>query len=72
MENFRLTAPGYNDGGRGQRFLHVGPPARIDDGREAMERFLGVMDFDKDADRTNTVGAALTVMLGNSFQVQSR
>ncbi|HVX13850.1 MAG TPA: hypothetical protein VHC22_21890 [Pirellulales bacterium] len=66
-DSFRLTTPGYNDGGWGQRFLHVGPPARIEKDLDAISRFLDVMDFDTRADRTNSVAAALTVILRNHF-----
>jgi hypothetical protein len=63
--DFRLTCPGYNDGGLGCRFLHVGPPATVADGRDAIERFLEVMAFESDADRANTFAACLTVLLRN-------
>ena len=63
--DFRLTMPGYNDGGFGHRILHVGRSADISQGRDAIERFLDVMTLETDADRANTSGAALLVMLRN-------
>ena len=63
--DFRLTSPGYNDGGYGRRYLHVGTAAVVADGREAIDRFLDVMDFESDADRVNAIAAGLTVLLRN-------
>jgi hypothetical protein len=63
--DFRLTLPGYNDGGFGRRILHVGRAADVSGGRDAIERFLDVMAFETNADRVNTVGAALIVLLRN-------
>jgi hypothetical protein len=55
--------PGYNDGPPGARLFYVGEAARREPSRDAMNRFLGVMEFEGDADRANAIGAALTVML---------
>lgn len=63
LDDITLTRPGYNDGGHGQRILHVGDVPRIESEHEAIDRFLDVMAFASDADRVNAVAAALTVML---------
>ena len=63
--DFVLTRPGYNDGGPGQRVLHRGEEPRIDRSLVAIKAFLKVMTFEGEADRTNAVAAALTVMLRN-------
>ena len=63
MDNFTLVKPGYNDGGPGNRILYLGPAPETSDLMEAITRFLDVMAFASNADRTNTVAAALTVPL---------
>jgi len=62
-EDFTLARPGYNDGGPGQRILYLGATPAIANSTETIERFLDVMAFASTADRTNTVAAALTVLL---------
>ncbi len=63
LPTFELTQPGYNDGGPGQRYLYVGPPAPVGDSLDAVNAFLKVMAFATPADRTNAVALALTVQL---------
>ena len=63
LPDWRLTVPGYNDGGLLCRVLHIGPPAVVSDSLDVINSFLDVMPFHTNADRTNAVGAALTVML---------
>jgi hypothetical protein len=63
LADFSILHPGYHDGGEGQRLLYVGPEPRIAETTETTSRFLDVMDFATNADRTNTVAAALTVLL---------
>lgn len=65
LPDFSLTLPGYSDGGPGQRVLYAGSGFQVADSLDRINSFLGVMDFDSNADRTNTVAAALTVMLRN-------
>ena len=67
LQNFSLTAPGYNDGGRGQRVLFVGTEARICESHETIARFLDAMPFASNADRTNAVAAALSRKLRRLF-----
>ena len=67
LPSFTLTETGYNDGGRGNRIYYAGDEPRVEREPEAITKFLGVMDFASTADRTNAVGAALTVMLHNHF-----
>jgi hypothetical protein len=61
--DFSLAKPGYNDNGPGQRVLYLGSDPEIADSTETIEVFLEVMDFASLADRTNTVAAALTLLL---------
>jgi hypothetical protein len=63
LPDFRLTEPGYNDGGEGQRFLYIGPTPLVLDSMDLINAFLDVMAFASESDRTNAVGAALSVML---------
>lgn len=65
--DFRLTVPGYNDGGFGRRILHTGRAASIGAGLDHINRFLDVMDFESGADRANALGAALIVLLRNMW-----
>ncbi|MHB9081975.1 MAG: hypothetical protein ACYC3X_31305 [Pirellulaceae bacterium] len=63
LDDFTLVGPGYTDGGLGQRILYLGPEPHIADSTATIELFLKEMFFASDADRTNTVAAALTVLL---------
>jgi len=65
LPDFELLKVGYNDGGSGQRFLYVGPEPRVEASPEAIKKFLGAMAFASNADRSNTLAAALTVLLRN-------
>ena len=67
LADFTLTEPGYNDGGPGQRVLYVGPEPEIHTNPDTINPFLDVMAFASNADRTNAVAAALTVMLRNHW-----
>jgi hypothetical protein len=64
LPDFTLTRPGLNEGG-GQRILYVGEEPLISDSMDATKAFLDVMAFDSEADRTNAVAGALTVLLRN-------
>ena len=63
LDDFTLVQPGYHDGGPGKRILYVGSVPDIGDGMATITAFLDVMEFDSNADRTNTVAAALTTLL---------
>lgn len=65
--DFALCEPGYNNGGPGQRVLYTGEKPWAKSTHERISLFLDVMDFATEADRTNTVAAALTVLLYNHF-----
>ena len=65
LPDFRLTAPGYNDGGFGRRILFTGRSALIRMGLEYINRFLDIMAFETEADRANALAAALIVLLRN-------
>lgn len=57
---FGLVAPGYNPD---SLIYYAGDVPQTGRGTETIERFLDVMSFGSNADRTNAVAAALTVML---------
>jgi hypothetical protein len=62
-DNFSLVPRGYNQDGDGKCMLYVGPEPQVANGIDTINRFLDAMAFAGPADRTNTVGAALTVRL---------
>jgi hypothetical protein len=64
LPDFTLTQPGLNEGG-GQRIVYVGDEPVVSDSMDATNAFLDVMAFETQADRTNAVAGALTVMLRN-------
>jgi len=66
--DYRLSKPGYNDGGEGHRLFHVGRPAMILESLDTVNRFLDVLAFESDADRANTLAAALTLRLRNYWR----
>ena len=59
LPDFTLTQPGYNPGG----ILYLGPPPLVSESLEFTNKFLDVMEWASDADRTNAVAAALLVHL---------
>lgn len=65
LPDFCLTQPGFNDGGSGQRILYVGGQPAVSKKLNTINSFLNVMAFETNADRTNAVAAALTVLLRN-------
>ncbi len=65
LPDYTLTVPGFNDGGVGNRILYSGDVPTISNELEAINAFLSVMQFESNADRTNTIAAALTVLLHN-------
>ena len=67
LPDFTLTVPGFNDGGTGHRILYSGDIPAISDDLETINAFLGVMQFESNADRTNAVAAALTMLLHNHW-----
>ena len=67
LPDFRLTAPGYNDGGFRRRILYTGRAPWILAGLDYINRFLDVMDFASEADRANALAAALIVLLRNMW-----
>ena len=67
LPDFRLTSPGYNDGGEGHRILYLGDKPKVSYLLDTINAFLDVMEWESNADRTNAVGAALTVMLRNHW-----
>jgi hypothetical protein len=64
LPDFTLTQPGLNEGG-GQRIVYVGDEPVVSDSLDATNAFLDVMAFETQADRTNAVAGALTVLLRN-------
>ncbi len=67
LADFTLTSPGYNDGGEGHRILYLGGKPQVSDSMDTINAFLDVMEWESNADSTNAVGAALTVMLRNHW-----
>lgn len=67
MLDFSVTKPGYNEGPAGQRTYYRGPEAEVSASRNTIDSFLDIMAFASEADRTNTVAFALTVVLRNHF-----
>src|SRR5262249_44233226 len=67
LDDFSFAQPGYQDCGEAGCLLYLGPEPRIADNVDTISRFLDVMDFATDADRCNTVAAALTVLLRNHW-----
>jgi hypothetical protein len=66
--DFTLTQPGFNDGPEGFRILSTQPgDARVTRSCKHIDEFLDVMEFATQADRTNAVAAALTVLLRNHW-----
>jgi hypothetical protein len=63
LNDFSIVKPGYSDAGPGQQVLYLGPEPEIANSTATIKQFLGIMDFATNADRTNIVGAAITVML---------
>jgi len=66
LPNFRLTIPGYNDGGEGHRIWYVGSPPKISNSLTLINAFLDVMGL-QGANRANAVAAIVTVMLHNHW-----
>jgi hypothetical protein len=64
LPDFRLTRPGLNEG-PDQRILYVGPEPVVSGSLDAINAFLDAMAFATEADRTNAVAGALTVLLRN-------
>ena len=67
LPDFSLTRPGLNDGGEGHRIFYTGESPTVSNSMETINSFLNVMDFASNADRTNAVAAALTVLLRNHW-----
>jgi hypothetical protein len=59
LPDFSLTQPGYNPGG----VLYRGPAPAVSESLEFTNKFLDVMEWAGNADRTNAVAAALLVHL---------
>lgn len=67
LPDFTLTNPGFNDGGPRNHILYTGDDPLISDSQDTINSFLDVMLFKTNADRTNSVAAALTVLLHNHW-----
>jgi hypothetical protein len=63
LDGFRLAAPGLNSDANGDSVLYLGPTPTVAETMQAVTDFLDEMAFASNADRTNTVGAALTLVL---------
>jgi len=58
LSDLTPTKPGFNSQGG---ILYLGPAVTINSDLDAITKFLDVMEWQSDADRTNAVAAALTV-----------
>lgn len=61
--DWQLTRPGYNDGPHGERIFYTGKPVQPKLTPERIREFIGVMAWKSQADATNAIGLALTVLL---------
>lgn len=68
LDDLSLVRPGYNDGGPGNRVLYVGDQPPCVTSIDTINQFLDVMPFETNADRTNTVAAALTLLFRRQWQ----
>jgi hypothetical protein len=62
MADWSISQPGFNDGGAGNRILFTGQSIDPAASLKTINLFLDVMAFASEADRTNAVAAALTVL----------
>jgi hypothetical protein len=67
LDDFTILPAGYSDFGAGRRFLNLAEGTSVATDPTTINAFLDVMAFASDADRTNTVAAALTVMLRHQW-----
>jgi hypothetical protein len=67
LRDFTLVQPGYQDDPDEGFLLYLGKEPTISDSCDTVKRFLDVMDFASNADQTNAVAAALTVLLRNHW-----
>lgn len=67
LPDWTLTKPGYNAGGPGQCWYYAGAEPDIRPEPETVRKFLDAMDFASEADATNAVAGALTVLLRNRW-----
>ena len=65
--DFSFARPGYQESADEGCLLYLGPEPQVVDSAETVNRFLDVMAFATNADRTNAVAAALTVLLRNHW-----
>ena len=63
LPDHSASRPGYNQGG----VLYLGPALSAASGMDTIDTFLDIMDFRENADRTNSVAAALTVLFRRHF-----
>jgi len=62
LADFSVSTPGFNDGGENHRILFTGMAVEASASLDTINSFLDVMAFETQADRTNAVAAALTVL----------
>jgi hypothetical protein len=71
LPDFSFAQPGYQDGAEDGFLLYLGPEPRIVSSTDSINAFLDVMEFASNADRSNCVAAALTVLLRNHWWRQA-
>jgi hypothetical protein len=67
LPDFSFALPGYGESADEGYLLYLGPEPQVVESTQTINRFLDVMDFAANADRTNAVAAALTVLLRNHW-----
>ncbi len=67
LADFQLVERGYNQSDDGRNYLYIGPEPKVSRDTTFISPFLDAMDFATEADRTNAVAAALTVVLRNHW-----
>jgi hypothetical protein len=67
LSNFSFAHPGYQESSDEGYLLYLGREPQVIESTETINRFLDVMEFATNADRSNAVGAALTVQLRNHW-----
>ncbi len=63
LDDFSLVPHGYHNYGPGKCIFYLGEEPLVVRSMETIKTFLDMMPFASYADRTNTVGAGLTVLL---------
>ena len=72
LPDFSLSRPGFNPGSDGQQIFYTGDSPTVSDSMETINKFLDVMAFNSNADRTNAVAAAIRSCFGTTGRAASQ